>query len=84
MIERSGTVFMFKTIDDQNEIYIEDLEGEVKKGYLNKNFIQSRLYEQISANNITCNDDKICKLTKKGNLFIYIYKFYASLGLKLV
>ena len=84
MIERSGTVFMFKIIDEHNEIHIKDLEREIKKGYLNQEFVQSRLYEQISANNILCNNDELCELTQKGNLFIKIYKFYASLGLKLV
>lgn len=84
MIERSGTVFMFKTIDYYNSISIKDLKSEIKNGYLNENFIESRLNEQISADNIFCNNDNICILTKKGDLFINIYKFYASLGFKLI
>ena len=30
MIERSGTVFMFKTIDYYNSISIKDLKSEIK------------------------------------------------------
>ena len=72
MIERSGTVFMFKIIDEHNEIHIKDLEREIKKGYLNQEFVQSRLYEQISANNILCNNDELCELTQKE---IFLLKF---------
>ena len=84
MIERSGTVYMFKIIDKENEILVNDLEHNIKKGYLNDSFVKSRLNEQIIADNIFCNTDDVCILTKKGNLFINIYKFYASLGLKLI
>ena len=84
MIERSGTVFMFKIIDDHNMMHVKELEKEITKGYLNQDFVMSRLNEQIATNNIICNEDAMCELTLKGNLFINIYKFYASLGLRLV
>ena len=75
MNDRSGTVYLMKSIQKNQHISVMDLQNSVAINYLNKSFIQKRLQEQILAGNISEEDGSL-KLTKKGHIFTNIYRFF--------
>jgi hypothetical protein len=77
MIDRSGTVYMMKLIQSNKRISQLDIQNRMQADYLNKDFIEKRLQEQMIAGNIEKKGELI-ELTEKGQLFTGLYNFFSQ------
>lgn len=76
MNDRSGTVYLMKSIQKKESISKMDLENQMEVNYLNGSFTEKRLQEQLAVGNIVEEDGSI-RLTKKGQIFTNVYNFFA-------
>lgn len=76
MNDRSGTVYLMRSIQEKESISKMDLQNLMEVNYLNRSFTEKRLQEQLAVGNIAEEDGSI-RLTKKGHIFTNIYNFFA-------
>ena len=75
MNDRSGTVFMMKTIDQVPGITKANLSEKFENEYLREDFfLNKRIKEEMIVGNIIEEDEKFFT-TIKGSLFVKFYIF---------